>query len=159
MTLRDGSGRRASTTKVCKNHPTRKAPYPGPRCYSCHNERRREVRLRNHGRRVATVYGITPEQYEKLLAFQGGKCAICRRAGDGAAPGARRGAKRLAVDHDHACCPGPTSQGCCARGLCCSICNDVLAHFRDDPDQLERAAAYLRDWPSRRAGIVPPKIV
>ena len=143
------------TTKVCKVHPTRKAPYPGPRCYSCHNERKRELRLRNHGRRVTTVYGITPEQYEALLEFQGGKCAICRRAGDGAAVGARRGAKRLAVDHDHACCVGPTSCGRCVRGLVCAVCNDVLAHFRDDPLAFARAIEYLGCWPSRAAGVVP----
>lgn len=125
----------------------RPAPHPGPRCTSHHKEELRRRRLANAARRVQTTYGIGEEQYQELLASQGGRCAGCRRA-TGAS-------KRLAVDHDHSCCPGPKSCGRCVRGLVCSTCNDVLAHFRDDPYAFERMASYLRDWPSRRAGIVP----
>ena len=42
---------------------------------------------------VERTYGLTAEQYDALLARQGGRCAICR---------ARPKSKRLAVDHDHA---------------------------------------------------------
>lgn len=136
--------RRAATaaTKRCKVHPNRPAPYPGPRCYSCHNERKREVRLAAHGRRIKTTYNTTPEFYAALKEYQGGLCAICRRA---------KGEKRnLAVDHDHTCCPGPTSCGRCIRGLLCAPCNDILAHFRDDPTAGMRMAAYLTSWPSHR---------
>lgn len=152
---------RATAPKLCKDcraeDPTgaqarrRTAKFPGPRCYAHHHLRKREVRLANHGRRLQTVYSISRDLYDKLKAFQGGKCAICQRA-----TGEK---KNLAVDHSHACCAGPTSCGACVRGLLCSGCNDVLAHFRDDPEALTRGAAYLRDWPSRRAGLVPPKIV
>jgi hypothetical protein len=149
----------ARARKLCKDctveDPTgkqaarRTAVHPGPRCHTHHNQRKREVRLANHGRRVQSVYSISAQQYAALLEFQGGRCAICRRA-----TGQR---KRLAVDHDHSCCPGPTSCGNCVRMLLCSACNDVLAHFRDDPLSLERAAANLRQWPSRLAGLVPPE--
>lgn len=144
--------------RVCKDcsNAKRDAKYPGPRCYSCHNIRKREVRLANHGRRTLTVYGLTPEQYQALYEFQGGRCAICRR-GMGNPNGDPR-KRQLAVDHDHSCCPGKTSCGKCIRGLVDGPCNDVLAHFRDDPVSLERAAAYLRDWPSRQAGIVPEAV-
>lgn len=131
----------------------RVAKYPGPRCQTHHNVRKREVRLANHGRRVTAVYSITAEQYAELLAFQGGVCAICRRAKGN--PDGERGKRNLAVDHDHSCCAGPTSCGRCCRMLVCGPCNDVLAHFRDDPEAFERGAAALRDWPSRRAGLVP----
>jgi hypothetical protein len=137
------------TCKDCREEGLRlirAAPHPGPRCYSHHVQRKRAVRLSNHGRRVKNVYSITAEQYAELLASQGGRCAICRRA-----TGAR---KRLAVDHDHSCCAGPTSCGSCVRGLLCGPCNDVLAHFRDDPGAGDRLAGYLRAWPSRQAGIV-----
>jgi hypothetical protein len=103
---------------------------------------------RAHERHVETTYGLTPEQYAALYAAQGGRCAICRRA-TGAS-------KNLAVDHDHKCCSGPRSRGCCIRALVCGPCNDVLAHFRDDPATFERGKLYLEEWPSRRAGIVPP---
>lgn len=94
---------------------------------------------------VSRTYNLTPEQYDALYRAQGGRCALCRRA-TGAS-------KRLAVDHDHACCPGPVSCGRCVRGLVDSVCNDILAHFRDDPVAFERGAAYLREWPSKRAGL------
>lgn len=135
-----------------KQAARRTAPHPGPRCHGHHNVRKREMRLANHGRRVTAVYSISPEQYAELLAFQGGVCAICRRAKGN--PDGQRGKRNLAVDHDHSCCAGPTSCGKCVRGLVCGPCNDVLAHFRDDPDALARGASYLVTWPSRRAGVV-----
>ena len=126
---------------------TRAAPYVGPRCRTHWNEKRRADRLRRSQRHVETTYGLTPAQYDALYAAQGGRCAICRR-GMGLS-------KRLAVDHDHACCIGPRSCGRCVRGRLDAVCNDILAAFRDSPETFERGAAYLRDWPSRRAGIVP----
>lgn len=62
-----------------------------------------------HGAMVEKTYGLTAEQYQALLARQGGKCAICR---------ARPKSKRLAVDHDHG-----TGE---VRGLLCSRCNHDL---------------------------------
>jgi hypothetical protein len=97
------------------------------------------------GRRVERVYGLTPEEYARLYEHQGRRCAICRRA-----TGAT---KRLAVDHDHGCCPGPSSCGRCVRGLLCSVCNDLMGHARDDPAFFHRAVDYLRAWPSLGAGI------
>lgn len=125
----------------------RPAPFPGPRCYSHDLAFRKDQKKRGKSARVTATYSITPEQYDALYRFQAGRCAGCRRA-TGAS-------KRLAVDHDHMCCPGPTSCGKCVRGLLCSTCNSTLAHFRDDAHAFERMAAYLRQWPSRRAGVVP----
>jgi len=106
----------------------------------------RARRLSRSVRHVQSTYTLTEDQYNALYKSQGGRCALCRRA-TGAS-------KRLAVDHDHACCPGPRSCGRCVRGLVCSTCNDVLAHFRDDPVAFERGAAYLKQWPSITAGVV-----
>jgi hypothetical protein len=92
------------------------------------------------------VYAITPEVYAALYRLQGGHCAICQRA-----TGER---KRLAVDHDHSCCNGPTSCGQCVRGLLCKSCNQTLGRFRDSPEAFERAAAYLRHPPARDLGPV-----
>lgn len=131
---------------------TRAATQPGPRCHSHHVQRKRELRLRQHSTRVATVYGLTDGAYWALYEAQDGRCAICRRAQGN--PTGRKGKRNLAVDHDHSCCAGKTSCGKCVRGLVCGPCNDVLAHFRDDPDLFARGAAYLVTWPSRRAGIV-----
>lgn len=86
---------------------------------------------RNLGR-----YGITTDQYDELLAAQGGGCAICGTTNP-------RGRGRFHVDHDHACCPGQYSCGGCVRGLLCGACNPGLGAFGDDPDRLIAAAAYL----------------
>jgi hypothetical protein len=111
------------------------------------------MRLAAHGQRTQSRFGLSPENYEKLYLFQGNACIGCGRA-----KGNREGAagkKNLAVDHDHTCCPGPTSCGRCVRMLLCGPCNDVLAHFRDDPKALRRLADALENWPSRAAGVVP----
>lgn len=137
----------AKRPKPCKNagtdvaHAKRPAPHPGPRCATCHREARKAARKAAHAARVRKVYQLTAEAYAALYEAQGGRCAICRRA-----TGAT---KRLSVDHDHACCPGPTSCGRCVRGLACSICNQMLGHLRDDPEAFARAAAYLRRPPAR----------
>lgn len=125
---------------------TRKAPFPGPRCASHNRLRRRESRESAHGRRLVEVYGITPEDYEAMHAAQGGVCAICQRA--------RGTTKNLSVDHDHAQAVRDghdAKKGCpsCVRGLLCQPCNRTLGHLRDDPEAFERAASYLRLWPSR----------
>jgi len=99
------------------------------------------VRASRADSHVQRSYGLTPEQYEALWVAQGRCCAWCR---------SKTGAtKRLCVDHDHACCPGPTSCGECVRGLLCTMCNRMLGHLRNDPGAVERGAAYLRQPPAR----------
>ncbi|HVV11610.1 endonuclease VII domain-containing protein [Amycolatopsis sp.] len=119
-------------------------PYGGPRsprCYTHSKARRRSSKDRQHAAYVMKTYGITGEQYWALYDHQGGRCAICQRA--------TGRAKRLAVDHDHACCPELPGCGRCVRGLCCKSCNrDVLGHLRDDIEAFLRGAAYLRHPPA-----------
>jgi hypothetical protein len=129
------------TCKGCGS-TTRKTPHPGPRCATCHRAVVQQRRRAAAEKRVHNVYSLTADEYDQIYAAQGGRCAICRRA-----TGARR---RLAVDHDHSCCDGPTSCGRCVRGLLCKSCNKTLGFYRDDPEALERAANYLRSWPSGR---------
>lgn len=126
---------------------TRKAPYPGSRCATHHRQRIKMNRETARGRRLIKVYSITADEYARILAVQNGSCFICVRA-----KGARRS---LSVDHDHAQAlldGHEHDKGCreCVRGLLCSVCNKMLAHARDDPEMFERAADYLRNWPSKR---------
>lgn len=88
----------------------------------------------SHARNIARKYGITGEQYLALYKFQGGKCAICRRA-----TGRTR---RLSVDHDH-----KTGK---VRGLLCRACNNMLGHLLDDPASFRLAALYLEVTPWER---------
>lgn len=100
----------------------------GRYCKPCHNVRGRESRIRNHGStreyHLRRRYGIGVADFERMLAEQGGVCAICGRA----AP--------EHVDHDH------VSGG--VRGILCFNCNGGLGHFRDDVEHLAKAISYLR---------------
>lgn len=70
-------------------------------------------------------YGLTLEDFDKMVAEQGGACAIC-----GTVP------EQLCVDHCH-------EKGV-VRGLLCSECNAGLGKLGDTIGALERAVAYLR---------------
>lgn len=83
-------------------------------------------------------FGLSLEDYDRMLAEQGGGCAIC-----GTTQAGGRHNTFFPVDHDHACCPGKKSCGKCLRGLLCAKCNLGLGAFDDDPDRLMAAVAYL----------------
>lgn len=110
----------------------RPAPHPGPRCYSHHREVKRKRSEGAWAKRIEETYGITAEDYAKVLEYQDGTCAICRVA--------RGVAKRLSVDHRH-------SDGSIS-GLLCGSCNNLLGRGRDDPEFFRRAANYLEDPPA-----------
>lgn len=82
------------------------------------------------------LYRITRTEYYNLLDKQAGGCAICGKQ--------CKSGRRLAVDHDHNCCPGKRSCGKCIRGLLCGVCNPGLGYFQDDIDLLEKAINYMR---------------
>ena len=94
-------------------------------------ESSKSAHVRNYNLNYA--YGITTEQYDAMLAAQGGHCAIC--------PAIRGSAhrERLYVDHDH-----KTGR---VRGLLCSIHNVILGQAEDDPVILDALATYLRERP------------
>lgn len=68
---------------------------------------------------LARTYGLTAQQYDELLARQNYACALCRKEHT-------EFSRKLAVDHDHNCCPGGKSCGRCVRGLLCPACNTFL---------------------------------
>lgn len=82
-------------------------------------------------------YSLSIEQFNELLAKQNGVCAIC--LGD-------NGKKRLAVDHDHSCCPYGKSCGRCIRGLVCGRCNHALGLLSDRHWVFTSAVQYLQKY-------------
>ena len=91
--------------------------------------RRKEpaVKARERAAHLRRKYGITLEQYDELLAAQGGVCFLCSRPPtDGIS---------LHVDHHH--------ETGAIRKLLCFRCNNALGDLGDDPDLLRRAARYL----------------
>ncbi|MFC4501733.1 MULTISPECIES: endonuclease VII domain-containing protein [Streptomyces] len=101
----------------------------GKTCSSCRKSSRRAA---TRNARILNTYGLTAEEYRKLLDFQGGRCAICQET--------RR--TNLAVDHCH--------RTEAVRGLLCARCNSQLLArgARDRPEILRRAANYLEDYPA-----------
>jgi hypothetical protein len=91
-----------------------------------HLARNRADPVKALGRSLKRRYGISLEDYARLLARQGVVCAICLR----------QPAERLCIDHCHA-----TAQ---VRGLLCRTCNAGLGFYRDDAALMMAAAAYLR---------------
>lgn len=97
-----------------------------------HYVRRRE-RHKTLGRaaHLRRKFGITPEQYDAMLAAQGGGCAIC-----GARP---LDGKRLPVDH--------CAETGAVRGILCDLCNRGIGALGHDAVRLARAAQYVAGQP------------
>lgn len=83
--------------------------------------------------KLMASYGITEDDYQRMLREQDGKCAICGTDNPGIP--SRPTSERMCVDHDHA-----TGR---VRGLLCQPCNSGLGKFRDDPNALRAAAEYI----------------
>jgi hypothetical protein len=86
----------------------------------------KEIRRRG----LLKKYGLTLEDYDRMVFMQGGGCAICGSPEGGGI------IKLLYVDHDH-----KTGN---VRGLLCQPCNAGIGNFLDNPDLMKEAIAYLK---------------
>ena len=104
-------------------------------CKSCLRKHKNQYRVNNLEKvrewerlnKVKNLYGLSPEVYKFMLEQQKNVCYICKQP--------EQGQRFLAVDHDH-----ETGQ---VRKLLCNQCNCGLGNFKDNPDLLIKAAAYL----------------
>lgn len=85
----------------------------------------KEYKRLNGHKAVLKSYGVTVEEYNKLVIKQKGLCKIC-----GSFP-----KRKLSLDHDH-----KTGK---IRGLLCNSCNMALGLFKDNTIFLLRASKYL----------------
>ena len=76
-------------------------------------------------------YGITLDDYNKILTEQKNRCAICGTD----KVGGKHNNEAFMVDHCH-----DTGK---VRGLLCNQCNRGIGNFNDDVDRLRNAAVYL----------------
>lgn len=72
------------------------------------------------------------------LAKQKGLCAICEAPLEEFKGRKHQSDKTVVLDHNH-----KTNQ---ARGALCVQCNAAIGSFKDRPDLLRKAAAYLEHW-------------
>jgi hypothetical protein len=95
--------------------------------------RRRLLRSTPHAKAVARNwqlkwrYGITKQEFDKILTTQENKCGVCRQS--------NKGKRDWHVDHDH--------KTKAVRGVLCNPCNLILGLAKDSPVVLRRAADYL----------------
>lgn len=80
-------------------------------------------------------FGITFHDFQRMLKEQDGKCALCGEPETSMKAGR---VQALSVDHDHTA-SGKES----VRALLCGACNKGLGLFKDDPNLLMKAIAYL----------------
>lgn len=114
--------------------------YPNSYCKDCGNKNRNHygksaptkqmIRRRN-----LKIFGMTVEQYDALLASQGGVCAICHSEETHVSP-FTKSARRLCVDHDH-----QTGE---VRGLLCSACNRAIGLLGDSLPRILAVVDYLK---------------
>lgn len=95
-------------------------------CYKTANADRMRLRYQSIGsparKRVRMQrYGLTDVQHDALMAVT--TCAICGSQED------------MHIDHDH--------ETGVVRGRICGLCNRGLGLFKDDPERLRAAAAYI----------------
>lgn len=104
--------------------------------YESNSEYCRQNKRKIEDRRLHRRYGISIDDYDRMSATQGHKCAICGSKSSGG------NKSRFCVDHDH-----ETGQ---VRALLCNKCNQGIGLMQDDPDLLEKAADYIRAFQGNR---------
>lgn len=101
-----------------------------PKCKDCVKvyDPRTLSRIRQRFRK----YGITKEEYNRLLSDQQGVCAVCRQPESQMFNGKLR---ELSIDHSHL-----TGQ---VRGLLCQTCNSGIGMMKESTEILRKAIEYL----------------
>jgi recombination endonuclease VII len=83
-------------------------------------------------------YGLTLEQFNKMVEDQNGLCAICGSPETAKHNRGKGKVRRLSIDHNHV-----TEK---IRGLLCSNCNHMIGSARESLPILKAAIDYLSFW-------------
>ena len=117
--------------------------YCSLKCWAANNCQR--IKAKSKVVNLKRKYGLTLDDYHRLVDDQSGRCAIC-----GSPPRCKsRNDKELHVDHDH------TTKK--RRGLLCMQCNLGLGYFFDNAESLKNAALYIEKY-SSKGGIHDPEV-
>jgi len=87
--------------------------------------------------KLKRLYGITVDDYHRMLSEQGGGCAMCKATDPNTGSRAYKKIKRTAFDVDHCHTTGKV------RGLLCSRCNRLVGLANDSADVARRLIEYL----------------
>lgn len=94
------------------------------------SENKDKLKISQRKTQLKKKYGITVQEYDKILTAQGGHCFFCDRTPDQERYGV------LNVDHDHS-----TGR---VRGLLCMTHNRALGVFGDNEEGLIKALSYVQ---------------
>jgi hypothetical protein len=86
------------------------------------------VREKSRIAHIKRKFGLSAEEYDRMLQEQNGVCAICGMK--------CKTGFNLAVDHNH-----DTGK---IRGLLCKNCNTALGLLKENPENMLKAIEYLR---------------
>lgn len=125
---------RSGSCKTCDNVLKRAWKTANRKRHNENGRRWRESdpeRYREYKRRylLQSNYGITPKEYDEMLAAQDGVCACCRTSDPGG------GRSNFCVDHCH-----ETGR---IRGVLCNTCNTAIGMLGDTVESIDRVAAYM----------------
>ncbi len=82
---------------------------------------------RSRASNLKFFYGLSLEDYDRMVEGQNGQCAICGEVTD-----------KLHIDHDHS-----TNK---VRGLLCVLCNTALGKFKESKEILMQAIEYVERY-------------
>lgn len=106
------------------------------RCAPCTKKAKSEqrkidanIKRRESYSHLKAMYGITKDDFFKMLELQNHVCAICQNV--------ETERSRLSVDHCH--------DSNRVRGLLCNRCNTSIGKFRHDIELLKKAIIYLEE--------------
>lgn len=124
---------RQSNCKPCSNEYGRRYRESNVTKLREYNKERYKLVTQEDRRRAKykARYGVSLDEYNKMLEAQGGVCAIC----SGEPTGKKQ---RLCVDHCH--------QTGKIRGLLCNECNVGIGRLKDSVELLVAAICYLEQW-------------
>lgn len=118
------------------------------KCKPCNTIHRREYSSRKPEKnwiQNLKRMGLTPEEYENIYTAQGGVCASCKNP-ETSIDGKTGRVRRLAIDHDHSCCPNKNACKNCIRGLLCQSCNQALGILKEDPARIFSLLGYIKQF-------------
>lgn len=121
-------GRISSACKSCKSDMYKDWEKRNP-------EKRKEIHSKHYEKTarwhvLKYKYGISKQEYEAMLFYQDGKCAICYTTNS-----RHNKSNNLLVDHCH--------DSLKIRGLLCNRCNTALGLINDETSILKRMIEYL----------------
>lgn len=141
ITARQAQERMAAGLFCLKCQAANKKLKPWPKrrgfgCTGCLREHKKEQRSARRETYQKRNFGITLEEGDLIVEFQGGQC-IC-----GPWTGYNGATRALSTDHDH--------KTGVVRGKLCKHCNDLLGRIKDDPEYFRRMIQYLLNPPAVR---------